>query len=120
MKLTRVVKDYRESRALSVLVNVLAALDEQTFLTKGGDLLMVLAVEGQDYECLDASQLDETARRFESTIRVFDPHFRIYQYLMKHNHATIPARAYDNPVVQGGGDRSSCVSPGEGRSALLH
>ena len=46
----------------------LVAIDERTFLTKSGDLLMVLSARGVDYECLDPAQLDQIARRFESAL----------------------------------------------------
>src|SRR5207245_186813 len=53
-----------------------------------------------DYECLDASQIDQIARRFESAVRIFDEKFRIYQYTIKRDGPAIPHRCYENPVVQ--------------------
>jgi type IV secretory pathway VirB4 component len=99
-KLRRVLKDYQESGALNALVNVHAAVSDHTFLTKSGDLLMMLGVKGLDYECLDAAQLDQVARRFESALRIFDENFRLYQYLSKREGVAIPSRSYDNPVVE--------------------
>ena len=83
IKLSRILKDYQDCGALSPFVNVHAALDDHTFLTKSGDLMMALALEGFDYECRDASELDQLARRFESCVRILDERFRIYQYLVK-------------------------------------
>src|SRR2546426_6709380 len=60
----------------------------------------MLGVQGLDYECLDAAQLDQVARRFESALRIFDENFRLYQYLTKREGVAIPHRAYENPVVQ--------------------
>jgi type IV secretion/conjugal transfer VirB4 family ATPase len=85
---------------MNALVGIHAAIDEHTFLTKGGDLLVMLTARGVDYECLDAPQLDQIARRFESSVRIFDESFRLYQYWVKRDHASIPYRTYDNPVVQ--------------------
>src|SRR5438132_9218874 len=85
---------------MTALVNVHATIDDYTFLTKGGDLLMILSARGVDYECLDPSQLDQIARRFESAIRIFDENFRLYQYLLKRDGPVLPHRAYDNPIVQ--------------------
>jgi type IV secretion system protein TrbE len=99
-KLGKIRKDHHESGAMNALVNIHAAIDEHTFLTKSGDLLIVLSARGVDYECLDPSQLDQVARRFESAIRIFDENFRLYQYLVKRDSPSIPHRAYDNPVVQ--------------------
>ena len=69
-KLTRILKDYQDSGSLSAFVNVHAAIDDHTFLTKSGDLVMALRVEGPDDECRDASELDQLARRFESAVRI--------------------------------------------------
>jgi type IV secretion/conjugal transfer VirB4 family ATPase len=100
VKLSRIFKDYQESGALNALVNVHAVVDDYTFLTKSGDLLAVVAVRGVDYECLDHSQLDQLARRFEAAVRIFDESFRVYQYLIKRDIVSIPHRHYDNPVIE--------------------
>jgi type IV secretion system protein VirB4 len=100
MKLSRILKDYRESGAMNALVNIHAAIDDQTFLTKSGDLVVLLGVQGADYECLDASQLDQITRRFETALKTFDEHFRIYQYIDKREGAAIPHGLYENPVVR--------------------
>jgi type IV secretion system protein TrbE len=98
-KLTRILKDYRESGAMHALVNIHMAVDEHTFLTKRGDLVVMLAVHGADYECLDAPQLDQLARRFEAPLKTFDEHFRIYQYIDKRESGPIPHQLYDDLVV---------------------
>ncbi len=100
IKLSRIFKDYEQSGALNTRVAIAAAIDERTFLTKGGDLVMVLRLQGADYECLDASEIDEVARRFEAALRTVDDHFRLYQYVLKRDHAPVPARTHENPVVQ--------------------
>jgi len=84
---------------MNALVNVHAAIDERTFLTKSGDLLTVLAVQGVDYECLDALRLDQVARRFDGATRIFNEDFRLYQYLVKRRSPPIPFEHYDHPVV---------------------
>lgn len=61
---------------------------------------MVLKAIGTDPECLDESQLDSIARRFESAARTFDEKFRLYQYALKQNAPAIPHRTDPNPVVQ--------------------
>jgi len=100
IKLTRILKDYQESGALSALIDVHAAVDDQTFLTKSGRLIMFLAFTGPDHECLDAPQLDQIARRFEGALRLLGEDFRLYQYLVKRDNPAIPARTYEHPVVQ--------------------
>lgn len=95
-----IARDYLESGAMSSLIGLYGFVDEHTFLTKSGDLGVVLRVPGVDAECLDHSERDHVARRFESAIRTFDERFRIYQYLLKRDNTAIPHRHYDNPIVE--------------------
>jgi len=83
------------------LVNLFGFVDPQTFLTKSGDLGVLVEVRGLDYECLDAGQLNHVARRFEATLKVFDERFRVYQYLVKRDDPAIPCEddAHE-PVLQ--------------------
>ncbi|HEX2453136.1 MAG TPA: type IV secretion system DNA-binding domain-containing protein [Vicinamibacterales bacterium] len=99
-RIKRILKDYTESGALNVLVSVHAAIDEHTLITKGGALVLVLRVEGVDYECLDPEQLDHVARRFEAALRTFDERFRVYQYVLKRNRPPLASPDHVNPVVQ--------------------
>ena len=100
IRFSRIFKDYAESGAFNARVGITAAVDDHTFLTKSGDLVQFLTLKGIDYECLDAAQLDYIARRFEAALRTFDEHFRLYQYVIKRDHAKIPSGAYANPVVR--------------------
>src|ERR1700722_7322753 len=100
LNLTRLLKDYRESGALHSLVSVHAALEEPVFLTKGGELVAFLAVRGPDAECLDESQRDALARRFQSAIRIFDENYRLHQYLIKSDQPVIASETAANPILQ--------------------
>ncbi len=95
-----IVRDYLEAGAVSSLIGLYGFVDEHTFLTKSGDLGVVLRVPGVDAECLDHSERDHIARRFENALRTFDERFRLYQYLLKRDNAALPHRHYDNPVVE--------------------
>jgi type IV secretion system protein TrbE len=95
-----IARDYLESGAMSSLIGLYGFVDEHTFLTKSGDLGVVVRVPGVDAECLDHPERDHIARRFGSAIRTFDERFRIYQYLLKRDNAAIPHRHYDNPIVE--------------------
>jgi type IV secretion system protein VirB4 len=99
LNLKRVFRNYQESGALNAHVNLFGFLDENTFLTKTGDVGVVLEVSGVDYECLDEVTIDGLVKRLESALRIFDDNYRVYQYLFKRNHAAIPHRLYGNPVV---------------------
>jgi type IV secretion system protein VirB4 len=90
LRLKRIVKSYEETGALNEHLSVFGFVDEHTFITKAGDLGMVLEVEGVDYESLDRSEIDNLTKRLESAFKLFDPKFRIYQYLFKKNNPPIP------------------------------
>ena len=98
-KLERALKTYREAGALNAQVNLFGFIDDHTFLTKGGDVGVILAVSGVDYECLASAEVDSYTKRLESALKIFDERCRLYQYLFKRNHETIPYHTYQNPVV---------------------
>lgn len=99
LKLAPLTKNFNETGALNESVPIFGFIDEHTFLTKSGDLGMVLKVPGLDYECLDPPQLDHFTKRLQAALKLFDPRYRVYQYLFKHNDPDIPHQTYDNPVV---------------------
>jgi type IV secretion/conjugal transfer VirB4 family ATPase len=99
LNLKRILKNYEESGALNAHVNLYGFLDEQIFLTKSGDLGVILEVRGVDYECLDGASIDALTKRLESALRLFDENYRVYQYLFKRNDPKIPHKLYGTPVV---------------------
>src|SRR5436305_5643365 len=100
LRLSKIVKSYKETGALNEHVAIFGFLDEQVFLTKGGDVGVVLRVEGVDYECLDHKQTDSLTKRLESALRLLGPQYRVYQILFKSSGETIPHIGYENPVVK--------------------
>lgn len=100
IRLDRIIRDYQDSGSLESLINLHAAVDERTFVTKSGHLLTILKADPQDYECLEPAQLDLTARRFEGALRSLDENFRVYQYLLKRSAPWLGGRSYANPVLQ--------------------
>lgn len=92
--------DYRHAGALSALLNVQAAIDSHTFITRSGDLLCILRADGIDPECLDPDELNTTARHFESALRQLGSGFHVYQYLIKRPFGSLPHLRYpDHPVL---------------------
>ena len=72
------------------------------FLTKTGDLGLILEVRGVDYECLDVEAVDVRYNKETDSnqpFRLFDENYRVYQYLFKRNNETIPFKLYGKPVV---------------------
>jgi len=99
LKLARIVKNYQEAGALNSQINLYGFLSDCVFLTKSGELGVVLEVRGVDYECLDGSSIDALTKRLESALRLFDENYRIYQYLFKRNNPGIPYQLYGSAVV---------------------
>jgi type IV secretion system protein TrbE len=100
LRLSKIVKSYKETGALNENLSVYGFLEDDVFLTKGGDVGLVLRVEGVDYECLDHRQTDGLTKRLESALRLLGSQFRVYQVLFKSSGETIPHGTYDNPVVR--------------------
>ena len=98
-RLKHITKDYDEAAALSTQINLFGFVDDEVFLTKSGDLGMILAIEGVDYECLDRSTIENLTRRLTASFRIFDERCRVYQYVFKRNNANIPFSTSSNPVV---------------------
>src|SRR5882757_7921114 len=98
-KLAAITKDHREAAALCSQINLFGFVDGEAFLTKSGDVGVVIALGGVDYECLDNNAVENVTRRLAAAFRVFDEKCRVYQYLFKRNHETIPYKTYGNPIV---------------------
>jgi type IV secretion system protein TrbE len=99
LRLKRIFKNYEETGSLNERVNLYGFIDSHVFLTKTGDLGLVLEVAGVDYECLDQDTVDGLTKRLESALKLFDENYRVYQYLFKRNSPVIPHKLYGKPVV---------------------
>src|SRR5258708_37237364 len=99
LRLSRIFKNYNETGAFNEQVNLYGFIDSNVFLTKSGELGVILEVRGVDYECLDSASIDGLTKRLESALKLFDENYRVYQYLFKRNNETIPYKLYDNPIV---------------------
>jgi type IV secretion system protein VirB4 len=89
-RLQHALKSYHYAGSLNEQINLFGFLDDHAFLTKSGDIGIMLAVSGVDYECLSAAEIDHFTKRLESAFKTFDAKCRVYQYLFKRNHETIP------------------------------
>src|SRR6202050_2303770 len=99
LRLDKVLKPWKESAALNDHVNLYGFWNETAFLTKSGDIGMVLSVPGVDYESLDRSEQEYAVKRLEAALKAFGPGFHVYQYLFKSNRPDIPFAKYDDPIV---------------------
>src|SRR5260370_2726982 len=99
LRLSRVFKNYNDTGSLSEQINLYGFIGPDVFLTKSGEVGVILEVRGVDYECLDAASIDGFTKRLESALKLFDENYRLYQYLFKRNNETIPYKLYANPIV---------------------
>jgi hypothetical protein len=99
LRLDKVIKPWKESAALNDHINLYGFWNETAFLTKSGDVGMILSVPGVDYESLDRSEQEYAVKRLEAALKAFGPGFHVYQYLFKSNRPDIPFATYDDPIV---------------------
>src|SRR5882724_6011899 len=98
-RLERIFKNYGETGSLNERVNLYGFIGPEVFLTKTGEVGLILEVRGVDYECLDGTTTDALTKRLEAALKLFGEDYRVYQYLFKRNNETIPYKLYGNPVV---------------------
>jgi type IV secretion system protein VirB4 len=99
LNLARVIRPWKEADALSAHINLYGFWNETAFLTKSGDLGMVLSVAGVDYESLDNDEQQYAVKRLESALKSFGEGFHVYQYLFKTNRPEIPFARYDDELI---------------------
>jgi len=99
LRLKRIFQNYEEAGSLAEQVNLYGFIGPEVFLTKTGELGLLIEVRGVDYECLDGVSIDGLTKRFESALRLFDENYRLYQYLFKRTNQSIPYELYGSPIV---------------------
>jgi type IV secretion/conjugal transfer VirB4 family ATPase len=99
LRLSRIIKNYNETGSLSEQINLYGFIGPHVFLTKSGEVGVILEVRGVDYECLDSAAIDGFTKRLESAWKLFDENYRVYQYLFKRNNEAIPYKLYAHPIV---------------------
>src|ERR1700726_2834759 len=100
LRLDKVIKPWKESAALNDHINLYGFWNETAFLTKSGDLGMVLSVPGVDYESLDRSEQEDAVKRLEAALKTFGPGFHFSHSLFKATRPDRPFATYDDPIVQ--------------------
>src|SRR5258708_29177382 len=99
LRLSRIFKNYNETGSLNEQINLYGFIGPHVFLTKSGEVGLILEVRGVDYECLDSASIDSFTKRLESALKLFEENYRVYQYVFKRNNETIPYKLYGNSVV---------------------
>ena len=103
LRLDKVIKPWKEAASLNDHINLYGFWNGTVFLTKSGDVGVVLRVSGVDYESLDHAEQEYAVKRLEAALKAFGPGFHVYQYLFKQNRPEIPFAHYDDPVVEAAG-----------------
>ena len=71
LRLSKLFKNYRETGSLNEQINLYGFIGPHVFLTKTGEVGLILEVRGVDYECLDAAAIDGfDTRAFDSAIEL--------------------------------------------------
>ena len=120
VNLKKFLKPYKDAGAFHALFAPHRFIDDSVFLTKSNQLGVVLGVEGIDDECLTEATLETYTKRVAAAWRSFDERFRLYQYVIKQDHAPVEHRTdYPNPAVrQTVQDRRAYLS--RGRKGCIH
>jgi len=105
LRLDKIIKPWNEAACLNDHINLYGFWNETVFLTKSGDVGMVLRVPGVDYESLDHAEQEYAVKRLEAALKNFGPGFHVYQYLFKSNRPEIPFAHYDDAVVEAANDQ---------------
>lgn len=100
LRLNKVIKPWKDAASLNDHINLYGFWNQTAFLTKSGDLGMVLRVPGVDYESLDHAGQEHAVKRLEAALKHFGHGFHVYQYLFKENRPEIPFASYGDSVVQ--------------------
>ena len=74
-RLDKVIKPWKESASLNDHINLYGFWNETTFLTKSGDVGMVLGIPGVDYESLDHAEQEYAVKRLEAALKALAPAF---------------------------------------------
>jgi len=75
LRLDKISKTWKDAATLPDQINLYGFWNETAFLTKSGDLGMVLRVTGVDYESLDHGKQEYAVKRLEAALKSFDSGF---------------------------------------------
>ena len=99
VRLARILRDYDKAGALNALFAVWGFVDDETFITKAGQVGTVFRLRGVDCEGLTHAERQSLAHRFEAALRLLDEHCRVYEYVLKRRIEEISVPACASPVV---------------------
>ena len=107
VRVSRILKDFRETGALNSLIALWGFVDDTTFLTKAGAVGVLYRLQGVDFECLDHPQRQAIVHGFEQALRQLDESFRVYQYLIKRPAPVVTVRTDRCSRIAAAGDETN-------------
>src|SRR5688572_26915499 len=90
MTAAKLLQHYRHSRAFHQHVPFMSFVHENVFLTRKGAYGVVLQLSGIDDECLTDQRLEAVSTALVAAFKLFDEHFRLYQYFIKIQQDELP------------------------------
>jgi type IV secretion system protein VirB4 len=92
-------REYDDAGSVNGLLALWAFVDDDTFVTKAGDVGVVYRLQGQDFEGLDHAQRRQVVHRFEAALRLLGERSRVYQYFFKRQVAPIVAAPCASAII---------------------
>ncbi len=89
----------KRTHGLAETMDLYGFCNETTFLTKSGDLGVVLKIGGVDFESLDQAGQEFAVKRLEAALKSFGLGFHVHQYLFKTNRPEMPFAHYGDPLI---------------------
>jgi type IV secretion/conjugal transfer VirB4 family ATPase len=99
VRLTRILKDYREAGTLSGLIAIWGFVRDAVFLTKAGAVGVVYRLNPPDTECVDDGVRAAGAARVAQVIKQLSDRVHLYVYLLKRPVSPERPRQHHNSVV---------------------
>jgi hypothetical protein len=100
LRVSRILRDYREAGAANELVALWGFIDGCTFLTKAGHVGLVYRLEAVDIEGVTNAHQRAMAHRMEAALRALDERCRVYQYVVKKAAKLLKPAACAEPIAQ--------------------
>ncbi|HLZ44874.1 MAG TPA: hypothetical protein VKQ05_04275, partial [Gemmatimonadales bacterium] len=99
LRLTRILKDYREAGTLSALIALWGFARDAVFLTKSGAVGLAYRLAPPDTECMDQTTRAAIAARLTQALKQLSERIHLYVYLLKRPASPLPPATHRNAAV---------------------
>ena len=99
VRLSRILKDYREAGTLSGMIALWGFVSDTVFLTKAGAVGVAYRLTPPDTECMDPADRSASAARLTQVLKRLSERVHLYMYLLKRPVSPPPPRPHANPLV---------------------